>query len=129
MFEWKSPAEWKRLLRYYQAGVVNTAFGYGSFAALVALGMNIYLAQILAHSAGMAFNYLTFSHYAFRGHRPSLGRYLGSYGVNYLLSLGSLAALVHLGLSPYVAGLGSIVAVSIINYFVLKLFVFRTQDA
>lgn len=129
MFEWKSPAEWKRVVRYYQAGVVNTGFGYGCFAALVALGMNIYGAQILAHIAGMAFNYLTYSHYAFRGHRPALGRYLGSYGVNYLLSLGSLAALVHFGLSPYVAGLGSIFAVSIVNYFVLKLFVYRTQEA
>ena len=129
MFDWKSPAEWQRLLRYYQAGVINTAFGYGCFAALVALGMNIYGAQITAHLAGMAFNYVTYSRYAFRGQRPSMTRYLGSYGVNYLLSLGALAALTHVGISAYVAGLGTIVVVSLVNYFVLKAFVYRPLDA
>ena len=29
----------ERLWRYYQAGIVNTAFGYGLYAAFVALGL------------------------------------------------------------------------------------------
>lgn len=129
MFEWKSASEWKRVFRYYQAGIVNTAFGYGCFAALVAIGLNIYVAQVLSHLAGMAFNYVTYSHYAFKGQRPDALRYLGSYGFNYVLSLGSLAAFTHFGISPYIAGFCSIFVVSLINYFVLKLFVYRPREA
>lgn len=125
MFDWRSLREWKQVFRYYQAGVVNTAFGYGSYAALVALGLNIYLAQIISHVMGMAFNYVTYSRYAFRGHDPSILRYLGAYGVQYLLSVAALAGCTAIGASPYIAGLGSIVIVSVLNYFVLKKFVYR----
>lgn len=124
MFDWRSAAERQRLWRYYQAGVVNTLFGYGAFAALVALGLNIYAAQIIAHVAGVAFNYLTYSRYAFRGHGTSAGRFIASYAVNYALSLGALAGFVHLGFSPYAAGLFSVIGVSLINYFILAKVVF-----
>ena len=40
----------RRLWRYYQAGVVNTLFGYGMFALFVKLGLNMYVAQICAHA-------------------------------------------------------------------------------
>lgn len=127
MFDWRSGEERRRLWRYYQAGVINTLFGYGAFAALVALGLNIYLAQIVAHVAGIAFNYVTYSRYAFRGHGSSPGRFVASYGVNYALSLASLAGFTHLGFSPYAAGLFSIIGVSLINYFILAKLVFTAR--
>jgi putative flippase GtrA len=129
MFDWRSGEERRRLWRYYQAGVVNTLFGYGAFAALVALGLIIYAAQIIAHVAGMAFNYVTYSRYAFRGHGGSPVRFVASYAVNYGLSLAALAGFTHLGFSPYAAGLFSIVAVSLINYFILAKMVFTPREA
>ena len=44
-----SRASLGQLWRYYQAGIVNTAFGYGLYAAFVAAGLNMYVAQIVAH--------------------------------------------------------------------------------
>lgn len=129
MFEWRSADEWKRLWRYYQAGVVNTAFGYGLYALLVALGWNIYVAQITAHAAGMTFNYFTYSRYAFAGHDGSKGRFILSYALSYLLGLASLAAAVQVTGSPYLAGLLSVLFVSFANYFVLKRLVFRVPSA
>jgi len=117
--------DWFQLLRYYQAGIVNTLFGYGCYAALIWLSLDMFVAQLLAHVMGTFFNYVLYSRYAFRGETGSLVRFVASYVVNYGLSLGSLWALSRFVPSPYVAGLLSIVVVSAINFVILKRFVFR----
>jgi putative flippase GtrA len=128
MFDWKSPAEWQQLWRYYQAGVVNTLFGFGLYAVLVRAGLNLYVAQGLAQIAGIAFNYLTYGRYTFANQTVSRGRFIASYAVNFLLGLAGLAACKQIIASPYVAGICSIAVVSLINYFILKRYVYRTED-
>jgi putative flippase GtrA len=128
MFEW-SADEWKRLWRYYQAGLVNTLFGYGLYALFVWAGVNMYVAQITAHVLGMTFNYFTYSRFAFAGHDGSKGRFIASYILNYVLGLIALAAAAQAIRSPYLAGLVSVVFVSVVNYFILKRLVFRVQSA
>jgi putative flippase GtrA len=115
------------IIRYYQAGVINTAFGLGTYAALVWAGLGIYPAQLLSHLLGMGFNYLTYSRHVFREAGPAKGRFVLSYAVNYLLSLGSLAAIAQFISNPYLAGFLSAVLVSVVNYFALKYVVFRRQ--
>ena len=119
--------DWRQLLRYYQAGVVNTLFGYGCYAALLWLGLDMFIAQLISHTAGTLFNYFTFSRYAFAGEAGSPRRFVASYAVNYLLSLAVLWALSQAVSSPYIAGLLSIGVVSVINYVLLKRFVFRSE--
>ena len=116
------------LLRYYNAGVVNTIFGFGAFAVLVWLGLWVYLAQILSTIAGVAFNYVTYSRYAFAGHRASKWRFVASYGVNYLLSVAVLWGFLHVLTSPYLAGLAAVAVVSVVNFFILKRLVFAAPD-
>lgn len=117
----------ERLWRYYQAGIVNTAFGYGLYAAFVALGFNIYLAQVIAHLLGMTFNYFTYSRHTFRDSDVSKGRFILSYAINYLLGLASLWAASQLIASPYLAGLVAVVVVSLVNYLILKNWVFTAR--
>jgi putative flippase GtrA len=117
------------LWRYYQAGVVNTAFGFGAYALLVWLGANMFVAQLLAHCMGVAFNYHSYSRHVFRGAPAAKLRFVLSYGLNYLMGLGALAAAAHVTGSPYLAGLAAVMFVSIINYFVLKQFVFQSARA
>jgi len=124
MFDWRSPAEWRQLWRYYQAGVVNTLFGFGLFALFVRLGANIYLAQIVSHVLGVIFNYVTYSRYAFAGQTGARLRFVLSYAGNYLASLGLLALLTRVIASPYAAGLATTVVISLLNFFVLKKLVF-----
>jgi putative flippase GtrA len=127
MFDWRSGKEWNQLWRYYQAGIVNTIFGYSLFALFVWLGFNIYLAQITSHVLGMVFNYFTYSRHAFAGHTTTKTRFILSYAGNYLLGLAMLTAISHFIRSPYVAGFMSTVIVSLINFFVLKRLVFRLR--
>ncbi|MBB4839728.1 putative flippase GtrA [Sphingomonas kyeonggiensis] len=117
------------LWRYYQAGVVNTAFGLGAYALLVWLGLNMFVAQLVAHVAGVAFNYITYSRHVFRDAGPAKLRFTMSYVVNYLIGLATLACVALFIKSPYLAGLISAVLVSIINYFILKHFIFVRKPA
>lgn len=114
----------QRLFRYYQAGVVNALFGYGLFSLFVAAGFNMYVAQITAHVLGVIFNYFTYSRYAFRDSHASKTRFALSYAGNYLLGLAALAAAAQVIASPYLAGLVSLIFVSMVNYFILRHLVF-----
>jgi len=129
VFDWRSPQEWRQLWRYYQAGVVNTIFGFGLFALFVRVGANIYVAQIVSHVLGVMFNYLTYSRYAFGDHVGGRVRFVLSYIGNYLISLGLLAGLARMISSPYGAGLATTVVVSLLNFFVLKKLVFSRKAA
>lgn len=117
------------LVRYYQAGVVNTAFGYGGYALLLWLGLGRYQAQLVSHVAGTAFNYLTYSRHVFRDAAPAKGRFALSYLGNYLMGLAGLWLVSRLIANPYAAGLVAVVAVSVVNYFVLRHFVFGKREA
>ena len=111
--------------RYYAAGILNTAFGYGAFSALIWLGLNLYLSQLFAHVAGVIFNYLIYSRHVFKNSKAAKKRFVVSYAGNYLFSLAALAAIVQIIESPYIAGFVTIILVSILNYFVLKHLVFN----
>ncbi|PVX30151.1 GtrA family protein [Sphingomonas pokkalii] len=124
-----TPSQLRELWRYYQAGIVNTAFGIGLYAALVWLGMDRYAAQLLSHLIGMAFNYLTYSRHVFKEAGPAKLRFVISYAVNYALSLGTLWLLSKVIQSPYAAGILAAFLVSIVNYFALKLLVFKASNA
>ncbi|HZV19799.1 MAG TPA: GtrA family protein [Sphingobium sp.] len=129
MFDWKSPAEWKRVFRYYQAGLINMAFGYGLFALLLWAGLNMYVAQVIAHILGVTFNYFTYSRYTFAGQSGHRVRFILSYAGNYLLNLVTLALASQFIASPYIAGLIATIFVSVVNYFVLKRLVFKEYPA
>ncbi len=115
--------DWSQLLRYYQAGIINTLFGYACFALLIWLSVDMLLSQLISHIVGTIFNYLTYSGYAFRD-EGSLLRFMASYVVNYLLSLGAMLGLATVITSPYMVGGLSIILVSAINFLILKKFVF-----
>jgi putative flippase GtrA len=117
------------LWRYYQAGAVNTVFGLGAYALLVWLGVDMYAAQLIAHTSGVAFNYLTYTRHVFRDAAPAKLRFVLSYLGNYLMGLAALAAVATVVRSPYLAGLIATVLVSIVNYFVLRRWIFPRTAA
>ena len=121
--------DWRRLVRYYLNGAVNTLVGYGLFAALLALGTNMYLAQIISNVIGVAFNYVSFSRFTFVDRAGSKSRFILAYAFNFLLSLATLAAVSKFIASPYVAGLITVVLVSAVNYFVLARLVFNRNSS
>jgi putative flippase GtrA len=116
------------LWRYYYVGLFNTAFGYGLYALLIFFGLNLFIAQIVAHVSGATFNYFMFKRHVFRNSSHSVPRYIVSYAFNYLIGLACLTVVHQFVKSAYLAGLGSLIITAMINYFVLKLFVFRDRN-
>jgi putative flippase GtrA len=113
------------VVRYYGVGALNTGFGYSLFALLVFVGLNLYVAQILAHFTGVAFNYFTYSRHVF--HESSQRRpraFVASYVFNYFIGLALLASAHHFVRSPYIAGFIAMLIGTAINFFILRRFVF-----
>lgn len=117
------------LARYYQAGIVNTIFGFSLYSFLVWVGIGIFVSQTISHIIGMMFNYFTYKKHVFRKSDPAKFKFFLSYSINYILSISSLFLISRIILSPYAAGLISALLVSVINYFFLKFIVFKTKIA
>jgi len=116
-----------QLIRYYQAAAINTAFGFGIYALMIWLGVNLYVAQVIAQVLGVTFNYFTYSRHAFREETASKTSFVLAYIGNYLVNLVSLWAFAQVIGSAYVAGLASTIAASLVNYLVLRSLVFRRR--
>ena len=114
--------------RYYAVGAVNTIMGFSLYALFVALGANIFVAQLSAHVIGATFNYLTYSKAVFHPSAPARLRFALSYMFNYLLSALALALISRIVASHYLAGLLTILGVSLLNYAILKFLVFAPRS-
>ena len=117
------------VFRYGLVGLLNTAFGYGLYALLIFVGLNLFVAQIVSHCTGALFNYFMFKRHVFRDSRGAIWRYLGAYGLNYFLGLALLAGVSHFVRSAYLAGFLALLAVAAINFFVLRFLVFTKPGA
>jgi len=117
------------LFRFYQAAVVNTLFGFGLYALLITLGLNLYLAQAISFVAGVAFNYVVYSRHVFRTGRSAKLRFAAAYGSNYAMNLALLWLFNQFFHNAYLVGFAASIIASLINYFALKHLVFIGRSA
>lgn len=112
------------LWRFYQAAVINTAFGYGLFALLIAVHVPLFSAQFIAFACGTAFNYFVYSRHVFRTGERAKMRFVAAYVLNYFVNLLLLWLFSQAVRNAYLAGGAASLAASAINYVVLKRAVF-----
>ncbi len=117
-----------QLWRFLRVGVINTLFGYVLYAMLVAIGLQVFVAQIFGTIIAVAFNYFSYSRYAFDRAPLSRLRFLLSYALNYLVSLAALALSALILHSPYLAGLLATLVTATINFVVLRRYVFVSRS-
>lgn len=112
-------------IRFLIVGGVNTAFGYGAYAFLLFVGFHYAAASFVGTVAGVLFNFLTTGTLVFDGLSPArLARFVAVYAATWVLNVALLAALVHGGFDPYVAGLVAIVPMALVSYLSMRGFVF-----
>ena len=116
-----------QLWRFLKVGVLNTLFGYALYASLVAIGLQMFVAQIVGTVIAVAFNYFTYSQHVFHAAPTSRMRFVLSYALNYLVSLAMLAVAAMAFPSPYLAGFVATIATAAINFVVLRRFVFAAR--
>ncbi len=115
------------LVRFYQAALVNALFGFGLYALLIRLGLNIYVAQIVSHCIGAMFNYFTYRKHVFRDAEPAKLRFVLTYVFQYFLGLFLLFIFHYVIESPYLLGIVVLIVSSVVNYFALKYLVFAKR--
>jgi len=118
----------QQAMRFVVTGGVNTAFGYGIYAACIYLGAGYAIASGVSIVCGVLFSYRTTSAMVFgRGYRGSLARYIGSYVIVYAFSLLILKTMDALGINAYLAGVLAAPPCAVLSFALLKLFVFRAD--
>lgn len=116
----------QQAMRFVVTGGVNTAFGYGIYAACIYLGAGYAIASGVSIVCGVLFSYKTTSAIVFgRGYRGSLARFIGCYVIVYAFSLLILKTMDALGINPYLAGVLAAPPCAVLSFALLKLFVFR----
>src|SRR5258708_38627722 len=94
----------QQAMRFVVTGGINTAFGYGIYAACIYLGAGYAIASGASVVCGILFSYKTTSAVVFgRGYRGSLARFIGWYVVVCLVSVLILNAIDAFGVHPSLA--------------------------
>lgn len=115
-----------QFFRFLATGVLNTLVGYGLFSLLVLLKLAPGVALLVATVMGVLFNYFTTGRLVFAAR--GLGRlpwFVAAYGLTFLINLWSLNHLVATGLSALLAQALLLPVMTVLNFVLNKLFVFR----
>lgn len=115
-----------RFFRFLVVGGVNTAFGYGAFLLLLQLPMPLWLVVLAANVLAVLFNFQTTGKLVFENRdRRLIYRFVAAYTVMYFINLGSLKALIALGLPVIPASALLLLPMAVVSFLINRTFVFR----
>ena len=116
---------------FVAAGGTATVINYALFALLYWAGMNYLLASAIGYVSGIAVSYTINKLLVFTDSTTRSRQFL-RYTVIYLIALvaqlGLLEIGVRVGLGPLVANAIALVIVVVVNFFVIRRFVFTTTE-
>ncbi len=113
-------------LRFLIVGGLNTAFGYGVFAGLVLLGAWYPVAALVSTVLGVLFNFVTTGVFVFNSRKTSrLLRFVGVYGVCYVVGVLVLRVTSDFGISVLVTSAVMLLPMALFSYTLQRLLVFR----
>lgn len=115
-------------IKFIFAGLVNTAFGYASYAVLIYWGLNYLLALFLATILGVIFNFINFGLFVFDGKRGwhVFLKFIAVYVLIYLVNSIMLIFLTREFLfSPYLGQVLCIPPSVVLSWFLMKYWVYR----
>ena len=106
-----------QFLRFLIVGGLNTAFSYSVYAALLYLGLNYFLANLLAFLIGVVFSFKTQGVLVFRNtDNKLLFRFLATWIVIYFVNIGLVRFSISIGFNDYLAGLVALPLVVAFSY-------------
>ncbi len=111
--------------RYIAVGILNTAFGFGTYSALIFIGLHYAIASLLGTILGILFNFFTTGRIVFRNSDNSrLLLFFMVYGIVYGFNIAGLFILDSLHVNLYLAGFVMIPPAAILAYILNRRFVF-----
>lgn len=117
-----------QFLGFILAGGVATLVNYTLFSLLLRMGVHYLAASASGYLSGVLISFFINRRAIFRTSHSPLGpqllRYLGAYGLALVVQLALLELLVRLGAAAMIANAVALVVVVVVNYFVVRRFVF-----
>ena len=118
-----------QFIKFLFVGAINTAFGYGVFAAMVLGGVAPMPALVMTYVVGILFNFVTTRRYVFgRTGSSTFVRFVASYVAIYFFNLGLYQLLAVAGATPLVAQAICLPLVAVFSFVLFKFQVFRNAD-
>ena len=117
----------KRFIGFFLAGGAATILNYTIFLLLLGSGVNVLLASGVGYSSGIAVSYIINVQKNFKESKFSisgLARYSAVYLIALPIQIALLAILMELGMIPEIANAVAILITLILNFFVIRKFVF-----
>lgn len=116
-------------IRFLVVGTVNTGFSYAIYAAVIFIGLSYPLANLIALAAGILFSFKTQGHLVFGNpDNRLLGRFIVSWALIYMCTIGLIGRIIAVGFDPYTAGLLALPFSVALSYPLQKYFVFRPAN-
>ncbi|MEP6939679.1 MAG: GtrA family protein [Rudaea sp.] len=120
------PLRDRQVVRFVLVGVLNTAFSYLVYAALLYIGLNFALANFGACALGILFSFRTQGVLVFKNPAPRLLlRYAAFWLCVYACNIGLIKLFLLLGLNAYAAGALALPPIVAMSFILQKYFVFR----
>jgi putative flippase GtrA len=113
--------------KFLAVGLLNTAFGYTVFAALIYAGLPPTPALVATYGVGVPFNFVTTRRLVFARSHASLARFIAAYVVIYFFNLALFDALRAAGATPLAAQALSLPVVAVFSFLLFKFKVFRER--
>jgi putative flippase GtrA len=93
-----------KIIRFFLVSGINTAFGYGLFSFLVFIGLHYAIAGLIGTILGILFNFKTTGLLVFGSNKNGLIiKFIGVYGINYVISMSLLTLLERSGLDSFLS--------------------------
>ncbi len=114
--------------RFVVVGVVNTAFSYAIYAALLYFGLNYALANLIALVVGMLFSFKTQGSLVFaNSENRRIFRFVFVWTAIYAINVLVITRFIAFGFDSYVSGALAIPIATVLSYLAQKFFVFRSS--
>lgn len=117
-----SKGELYRIMRFGIIGVLATGIHYGTYLILL-LWLSPSISYTGGYAVGFCVNYVLTTYFTFRT-KSSVRNATGftiSHVINYLLELGVLNIFLYFGMGKQLAGIVTLIAVTPVNYLILRL--------
>lgn len=126
LFSWRD----RQFIRFLFVGAMNTAFGYGLFLGFLKLGLHQEIALLMSTMVGIAFNFQTMGRLVFASSNQRLFfRFIGVYGVVYIVNVMGLDKLERFGLKTPVAAAILVLPMAVLAFILNKRLVFGRMNA
>lgn len=118
----------RQIAAFVLTGLLNTVVGYGLYAFFIYVGLNYVQSLTVATAIGILFNFKSLGTLVFKSNdNRLLGKFLVVYVILFLINLLVISVLVKWGMGDYLAGMVSIVFVSVLSFLVNKFYVFAKK--